>query len=75
MAIEKFESCLHHVNSADFITTVQSAYSNTPDSDRGLKDAVLKAFLGYFKVDIADEPGLEAKLHTIDELSFLLIKS
>jgi hypothetical protein len=76
VAKAKFESCLyHHVNSEDFVTAVQIAYSSTPDSNRGLRDAVVNAFLVHFQVKIKEVPGLEAKLDTIDELSFLLIKS
>jgi hypothetical protein len=76
VAKAKFESCLHHhVNSEDFVTAVQIAYSSTPDSNRGLRDAVVKAILVHFQVNVKEVPGLEAKLNTIDELSVLLIKS
>lgn len=76
LAKEKFESCLHHhANSDDFVNAVQIAYSSTPDSNRGLRDAVVKAFLKHFKIDLKDIPGIETKLESIDELSFLLIKS
>jgi hypothetical protein len=76
VAKAKFEVCLrHHVNSQDFVTAVQLAYSSTPESNRGLRDAVVNAFLVHFQVKITEVPGLEAKLDTIDELSFLLMKS
>jgi hypothetical protein len=76
LAKEKFESCLHHhVHSEDFISAVQMAYSTTPDSNRGLRDSVMDAFRIHFKTDVASIPGAEAKLDSIDELSFLLIKS
>jgi hypothetical protein len=76
LAKEKFESCLHHhVHSEDFISAVQIAYSTTPDSNRGLRDSVMDAFRIHFKTDVASIPGAEAKLDSIDELSFLLIKS
>jgi hypothetical protein len=76
LAKEKFESCLHHhAHSEDLITAVQIAYSTTPDSNRGLRDSVMDAFRVHFKTDVASIPGAEAKLDTIDELSFLLIKS
>jgi hypothetical protein len=54
---------------------VQLAYSNTPESNRGLRDVIVQAFLSYFKVNITELPGLESRLDTIDELSFLLLKS
>ncbi|KAF1943853.1 hypothetical protein EJ02DRAFT_399544 [Clathrospora elynae] len=78
IAKEKFESCLDHyvhVNPGDFVTAVQLAYTGTPASNRGLRDAVVKVFRIYFKVNVTEIPGVEAKLDTIDELSFLLIKS
>jgi hypothetical protein len=76
LAKEKFESCLHHhAHSEDFITAVQLAYSSTPDTNRGLRDVVLGAFRTQFNIDITKMPGAEAKLDTIDELSFLLIKA
>ncbi|KAF1848748.1 uncharacterized protein K460DRAFT_80395 [Cucurbitaria berberidis CBS 394.84] len=76
VAKEKFESCLHHhANSGDFVAAVQLAYGATPDSNRGLRDAVVTAFLTHFKINVKENPGIEAKLDTIDELSFLLIKS
>ncbi|CAO2654041.1 Nn.00g107740.m01.CDS01 [Neocucurbitaria sp. VM-36] len=76
LAKEKFESCLHHhANSEDFVTAVQLAYGATPESNRGLRDIVVKAFSTHFRINITEIPGLEAKLDTIDELSFLLIRS
>jgi hypothetical protein len=76
LAKMKFEACLsEHVQSEDFITAVQIAYSSTPDTNRGLRDAVVNAFRTEFKTDIKQMPGAEAKLDCIDELSFLLIKS
>ena len=76
LAKDKFEACLHHhSNSEDFVAAVQIAYGSTPETNRGLRDAVVKAFSMYFKVNISEIPGAEAKLETIDELSFLLIKS
>lgn len=76
LAKEKFYSCLHHhVNSEDFVAAVQIAYGATPESNRGLRDMVVKAFLTHFKVDVTKIPGFEAKLESIDELSFLLIKA
>lgn len=76
LAKAKFEQRLyHHSNSEDFVNAVQIAYSSTLESNRGLRAAVLKAFRVYFQVNVAEIPGLEAKLETIDELSFLLIKS
>lgn len=76
VARSKFKACLrHHTKSADFLNAVQIAYSATPDTNRGLRDAVLEAFLVHFQVNIADMPGIEAKLDTIDELSFQLIQS
>jgi hypothetical protein len=76
VAKAKFEACVrHHVDSEDFVNAVQLAYSSTPESNRGLRDAVVNAFLVHFQVKITDVPGLEAKLDTIDELSFLLMKS
>ncbi|KAH7366603.1 hypothetical protein BKA66DRAFT_573270 [Pyrenochaeta sp. MPI-SDFR-AT-0127] len=75
-AKEKFETCLHHhIISEDFVNAVQIVYGLTPESYRGLRDAVVKAFLVHFKVDIKGIPGIEEKLDTIDELSLLLIKS
>ncbi|KAH6865051.1 hypothetical protein BKA58DRAFT_238073 [Alternaria rosae] len=72
----KFRDSLdHHVDSEDFIAAVQLTYSNTPESNRGLRDEIVQAFRMYFKVDITELPGLESKLDTIDELSFLLLKS
>lgn len=76
LAKEKFESCLHHhAHSVDFISAVQIAYSTTPDSNRELRDTVMDAFRKHFMTDVASIPGAEAKLDSIDELSFLLIKS
>ncbi|KAI0584083.1 Kelch repeat and BTB domain-containing protein 1 [Pyrenophora tritici-repentis] len=76
VAKAKFEETLHHhSNSVDFINAVQIAYSSTPDSNRGLRDTVVRAFRVHFQVNVAEIPGLEAKLETIDKLSFLLIKS
>jgi hypothetical protein len=76
LAKEKFECCLHHhAQSEDFIAAVQIAYSTTPDSNRGLRNSVMEAFRTHFQTDIASIPGAEAKLDSIDELSFLLIKS
>ena len=76
LAKKKFESCLHHhASSEDFLTAVQVAYSMTPDTNRGLRDVVVKAFLTHFQVDLAGIPDIEAKLATIDELSLLLIKA
>ncbi|KAF2846717.1 hypothetical protein T440DRAFT_501587 [Plenodomus tracheiphilus IPT5] len=76
LAREKFESCLHHhANSNDFLDAVQITYSSTPDTNRGLHDAVVQAFQLHFKVNLASIPGIEAKLDCIDELSFLLIKA
>ena len=75
VAQTKFECSLPaHFNSPDFVTAVQLAYSNTPESNRGLRDAVLRAFSVYFGFKITDIPGLGSKLSAIDELSFLLIK-
>ncbi|KAL5114352.1 hypothetical protein ACEQ8H_007742 [Pleosporales sp. CAS-2024a] len=76
VAKQKFESCLHHhAHSEDFISAVQLAYSTTPHSNRGLRDSVMSAFREHFRTDIASIAGAEAKLDTIDELSFLLLKS
>lgn len=76
LAKTKFrESLDHHVDSEDFIAAVQLTYSNTPETNRGLRDDIVQAFRMYFKVDITELPGLEPKLDTIDELSFLLLKS
>ncbi|KAF2134723.1 hypothetical protein P153DRAFT_380535 [Dothidotthia symphoricarpi CBS 119687] len=76
LATSKFDSCLHyHWNSEDFIDAVQIVYSSTPDTNRGLRDVVLKAFNIHFGINIAQIPGLEMKLHTIDEMSFHLMKS
>ncbi|KAH3953670.1 hypothetical protein HBI25_106540 [Parastagonospora nodorum] len=76
LAKEKFECCLHHhAQTEDFIAAVQIAYSTTPDSNRGLRNSVMEAFRTHFQTDIASIPGAEAKLDSIDELSFLLIKS
>ncbi|KAJ4374863.1 hypothetical protein N0V83_001941 [Neocucurbitaria cava] len=76
LAKEKFDSCLyHHAFSEDFTTAVQVAYGATPESNRGLRDVVVKAFLEQFKVDVTQIPGAEAKLDTMDELALLLIKS
>jgi len=76
LAKVKFESCLaEHAQSEDFVNAVQIAYSSTPDSNRGLRDAVVKAFRTVFRTDIKQIPGAEAKLDCIDELSLLLIKS
>jgi len=72
----KFEKTLHHhYNSEDFVNAVEIAYTSTPESNRGLRDAVLKAFLVCFQVNVTEIPGFEAKLETIDQLSLLLIKS
>ncbi|OAL01024.1 hypothetical protein IQ06DRAFT_136109 [Phaeosphaeriaceae sp. SRC1lsM3a] len=76
LAKEKFESCLqHHAHSEDFVSAVQIVYSSTPDSNRNLRDSVLGAFRTQFQTDITQIPGAEAKLDSIDELSFHLIKS
>ncbi|CAA9957050.1 BTB domain containing protein [Pyrenophora teres f. maculata] len=76
VAQAKFETTLyHHYNSEDFVNATQIAYSSTPEWNRGLRDAVLEAFRIHFQVNVAEIQGLEAKLETIDELSFLLIKS
>jgi hypothetical protein len=76
VAKAKFQESLdRHVDSEDFIAAVQLTYRNTPESNRGLRDVIVQAFLSYFKVDITELPGLESKLDTIDELSFLLLKS
>ncbi|KAI4634246.1 uncharacterized protein J4E87_001418 [Alternaria ethzedia] len=76
LAKTKFrESLDHHVDSEDFIAAVQLTYSNTPETNRGLRDEIVQAFRTYFKVDITELPGLESKLDTIDELAFLLLKS
>jgi hypothetical protein len=53
LAKAKFEWCLHHhLHSDDFISAVQLASSTTPESNRGLRDAVVMAFQNHFKVDI-----------------------
>jgi len=53
LAKRKFETCLsEHAHSEDFIEAVQIAYSTTPDSNRGLRDAVISAFRTEFKTDI-----------------------
>jgi hypothetical protein len=76
LAASKFSASLpHHWNSTDFITAVQTVYSSTPDSKRGLRDIVVQAFRDYFGTDVKKDPCIEAKLHTIDELSFALLKS
>lgn len=76
VAKHKFESCLfHHINSGDFISAVQVVYTSTSESDRGLRDVVIKAFLEHFHVDVLKIPGFEAKIDCIDELSLELIKS
>jgi hypothetical protein len=76
VAKAKFQESLdRHVDSEDFIAAVQLTYRNTPESNRGLRDVIVQAFLSYFKVDITELPGLESKLDTNDELSFLLLKS
>ncbi|KAG9186144.1 hypothetical protein G6011_02700 [Alternaria panax] len=76
VAKAKFQESLDcHVDSEDFIAAVQLTYGNTPESNRGLRDVIVQAFLSYFKVDITELPALESKLDTIDELSFLLLKS
>jgi hypothetical protein len=76
LAKRKFESCLpNHAQFEDFITATQLAYGSTPDSNRGLRDAVLGAFRMHFAVDLTQISGAESKLHTIAELSFLLLKS
>lgn len=75
-AKEKFQSCLYdHWNSEDFIEAVQIVYSTTPDTNRGLRDVVVESFQTYFNVDLKQMPGAEEKLATIDDLSFLLMKS
>jgi len=76
LARAKFEACLnHHVNTEDFITAVQIVYSTTPESNRGLRDAVVQAFLEHFNVDLASIPGIEDKLDCLDDLSLLLLKA
>ncbi|OAL51581.1 hypothetical protein IQ07DRAFT_585952 [Pyrenochaeta sp. DS3sAY3a] len=76
IAKDKFKSCLfHHVHSEDFVSAVRIVYTSTPDSNRGLRDLVIKAFLDHFHVDVLKIPGFEANLGTIDELSIQLIKS
>jgi len=76
LARDKFEKTLyHHSNSEDFVNAVEIAYTSTPESNRGLRLAVLRAFRICFQVDVTEIPGFEAKLETIDQLSFLLIKS
>lgn len=76
LAKEKFESCLqHHAHSEDFVSAIQIVYSSTPDSNRNLRDSVLSAFKIHFGTDISQIPGAEARLDSIDELSFHLIKS
>lgn len=76
LAASKFSACLHHHwDSKDFITAVQAVYSSTPDSNRGLRDVVVKAFQKYFDTDVTKDPSIEAKLHKIDGLSFELLKS
>ncbi|KAH8724450.1 hypothetical protein GQ44DRAFT_740330 [Phaeosphaeriaceae sp. PMI808] len=76
LAKEKFESCLDlHVHSEDFTTAIQLAYSTTPDSNRGLRDVIVEAFRRYFNLRLAEMPGVEAKLDSLDKLSMLLIKS
>jgi hypothetical protein len=75
-ARDKFTGCLaDHWDTEDFIAAVQIVYRSTPDENRGLRDAVLRAFQNYFKVNISEIPGAEEKLANIDELSFLLMKS
>ena len=76
LATSKFSASLsRHWNSTDFITAVQTVYSSTPDSNRGMRDVVAQAFQNHFGTDITKNPLIEAKLHTIDELSFELLKS
>lgn len=75
-ARDKFiNSLADHWDSEDFIAAVQIVYRSTPDENRGLRDLVLHAFQNHFKVDVTKIPGAEEKLATIDELSFLLMKS
>ena len=76
LATSKFSASLgHHWNSTDFITAVQTVYSSTPDSNRGMRDVVVRAFRDHFSTDITKNPFIQTKLHTIDELSFELLKS
>ena len=76
LAASKFKASLaSHWDSPDFITAVQTVYSSTPDSNRLLRDIVVEAFMDYFGTDITKDPAIEAKLDTIDELSFALLKS
>jgi hypothetical protein len=76
LAASKFRACLaEHWNSPDFITAVQIAYTSTPDSNRMLRDVVVQGFKDHFSIDITKDPAIEAKLDTIDELSFALLSS
>lgn len=75
-ALDKFKKSLqYHWNSEDFINATQIAYTTTPESNRGLRDAVVRAIKDYFGVDVGELPGVEESLATIDKLSFLLMKS
>ncbi|KAF2868103.1 hypothetical protein BDV95DRAFT_580259 [Massariosphaeria phaeospora] len=72
----KFKSCMQdHWDSEDFINAVQIAYTSTPDTDRGLRDVIVQAMKDWFKLDVTAMEGAEDKLGTMDELSFLLLKS
>lgn len=76
LALDKFYSCLrNHWNSEDFIDAVRVAYTSTPNTDRGLRNAIIAAFKIYFKVDLLELPGVEKNLSSIDKLSFLLLKA
>jgi hypothetical protein len=76
LAAMKFKASLaYHWDSPDFITAVQTVYSSTPDSNRVLRDIVVQAFKDHFGTDITKDPAIEAKLDTIDELAFALLKS
>lgn len=63
-----------HWASEDFVDAVAIAYRSTPDTNRGLRDEVVKAFKTYLDFDVADVPGIEEKLHEFDNLTFTVLK-
>ncbi|KAF2464243.1 uncharacterized protein BDR25DRAFT_242779, partial [Lindgomyces ingoldianus] len=72
---KKFADTIHdHWDSKDFIDAVVHIYDSTPDTDRGLRDEVVKALKKYCGFDVAKVPGFEARLLYFNDLTLTMLK-
>ncbi|KAI1130641.1 hypothetical protein F5Y10DRAFT_289054 [Nemania abortiva] len=72
LALQKFETATQkHWAPNDFLEAAQEAYTSTPDSDRGLRDVVVKIL--YKNRDLLSQENTQGVLKRLDTLTYDLL--